>query len=164
MPKRSKGRFQHFRWASGTPRVEVEEGCLLRETFEAVFGFPSGLVVEVEVKAQPGRARVSKVTTYEHEEQGIAGLSVERVSMSQLLSQAVVGMAWLENRDRVTAMAAVRRAGRRRVPDDRLTDVAKAFLEGGIPAVKAAVNVEQRQAYRLVIRARDKGLLPEATR
>jgi hypothetical protein len=95
----------------------------------------------------------------ESDDRGVTGLRVDGIPVAKMLEQAVELMSWLSGQGTYQSRRDARTATRRRVSAGRLRQVAAAYERGGIEAVMEAEVVEERQAYRLLRRAREAGLV-----
>ena len=159
-----------------TPSLYVDPGALDRVTistsdgqavavprsFSAVYDVRPAGVVRLELRADHGRVRVAELQVTEAEDgDGLTGLTIDGIPLGRLLERAVTQMTFLSSTvglpaSREAAAQASRR--RRRMTDDRLREVANAYARGGTRAVMDAESVSERQAYRLLRRARDAGM------
>lgn len=130
--------------------------------FTAVFDLEVG-TVELDVAAEPGRARVTQLRVSEHAGDGVTGLTVSKISVARLVERAVANMTFMPTPSTMkVAGAATRR--RRRVSDNRLQEVAEEHATGGIAGIMESENISERQAYRLLRRAREAGFAEEDDR
>lgn len=150
--------------AGPTHRVVIGEASgrplSVPEVFTALFEVDPAGAVEIDVETEAGKSRVTAVRVVELERRGVTGLTVGRLPIGDLLVAAVDRMARMGSGGAPT-LAAARSASRQRVSGDRLAKVAAAYREGGIAAVIEVEPVSERQAFRLVARARAAGLLDE---
>ncbi len=160
--------------AGRVPTVRLDGDVTVPEQFRVGF-VVGGKNVELLIRAERGRARVSTMTISERDDVGISGVSVSKVPEHRLLEHAVAKVAewlspsWPEDQDDPVAKArrsdVARSATRRRVSDERLERVG-AILRGGgdVKAVREAELVGERQAWRLIRAARTAGFAEEARR
>jgi hypothetical protein len=163
-----------FSWDEATPEVDLGGGVRVPPAFRAhLFYSRLGGEVYIDVAVEGGRARVAAVHMSESPGVGITGVSIEQVSIRRVLDSAVQAMsfyaAWLSGRAPGTdvaaylsgrapgagAVVAVRAATRKRVSDDRLARVLEAAESGGVDAVMEQESVGERQAFRLIKRAKE---------
>jgi hypothetical protein len=137
-------------------RAENGRSIAVPSEFLARYPLP-GATVDLTIKAQAGKLRASMLTVTEDGEQGLRGVTLDGISIAQLLEDAGERMAWMSGAG--TASPLVGPATRRRLSDDRLREVAEAYRSGGIDAVKEQQHVGERQAWRLRRRAVEAGLL-----
>jgi hypothetical protein len=155
-----------FLYPGQTRKASLDGGAQVLERFAARFDFPTASV-EIEVVTNDGRSRITTMHIEETDQRGVTGVVVGRVSASQLLGRAVHGAAWISSAPtgltleafqvdarRVNAAAGV--AIRRKMSDDRLARIT-AILDGGgdVNNVMEAEHVGERQAFRLIKRARE---------
>lgn len=135
-----------------------ERDVSLPPVFTAQYDLGGTGLVELEIRAETGRLRVTRVSIEERGADGVDGVSLGGVPIRRLVDRAASSMASFgAGRDR--AMTAVQKASRRRLSDDRLRLVADAFTAGGIQAVMDSEHVAERQAWRLKRAAVEKGFL-----
>ena len=123
----------------------------------------------MDVVAEGGRPRVVAVRMSESPGLGLTGVSIEQVSIRRLLDSAVEAMSLvprpvIDEAGTMTAyepgatpeqaMVAVRSTTRRRVSDNQLARVFDAAEAGGVEQVMEQEHVGQRQAFRLIKRAK----------
>ena len=139
-------------------KVEVEPGRAVPRSFTAKFDIDGVGRVDVDVESEPGRARIAAVRVSEPSPgRGVSGLTIGRMSASKLLEHAVSGVLFVTaNTGATRADEVAARVIRRRMSDERLTRVAATLAAGGgVKQVMADENVGDRQAWRLIKRARE---------
>ncbi len=141
-------------------RVPLSDGLTVPEEFMAKFLLSSGVTVELEVRVAAGRARAVSVSIFEPPGAGLTGLSINGVTVASLLETAVTGLAWVTNSAGSTSVrTAAGKTTRRRVNAERLARITE--IVGDRPPAEAvddvakAEHVSERQAYRLIERARE---------
>lgn len=147
---------------------EDDRNVTVPAAFSAVFDLRPAGAVRLDLEADHGRIRVVAVQVTEVNGDGVTGLTLDSVPLSQLLSRAAESAAFMASTvgfpDAREAAASASRRRRRAVGDDRLAAVGEAYERGGIEAVSETEGVSERQAYRLLARARAAGLAPEGER
>jgi hypothetical protein len=134
--------------------VPLDEGRVPNK-FTAAYKTRKGHRVELDVVAEPGRTRVEQLRITATGDQGVLGVTIDDVSLQEFHRVATTMAAYLEGSgDGPGVRRAARTATRRRITADRLTAVLEAFDEGGVAAVKTLDDCGERQAYRLVKRAK----------
>jgi hypothetical protein len=149
----------------GVDRVPLDdEGREIPREFSAVFDETPRLgVVEIDVAASRGHARVDAIRIRERNGAGVSGVTLDGVPLERYLEEAITVFARLslQGDEGGAGRRSAIRATRKRVTDERLSAVADAWREGGVDAVIALEVVSERTAYRLRARAIEAGLLTE---
>lgn len=147
--------------------VDIGDGVYVPDVFTARCRLDTGTIVEIEIAAEPGRARATEVRVSEVQGRGITGLTIDGTRLHQLMRRATQTMAFISTppsgarheafkSDVGRERQAAGRAVRKRVSDARLSKVAEIIDNGGdVEDVMAAEHVGRRQAFRLIARAKE---------
>ena len=169
--------FMTFSWDPRVADAELGDGVGVPSSFTAHLIYSRVGAVELDVVVEDGReeglARVVAVRVRETPGSGVTGMSIAQVSIQRVLDSALAAIAVLPRfamddadppavsriyeptRTLEEATVVVRSATRKRVSDERLARIG-AILNagGGVEEVMAAEHVGDRQAFRLIARAK----------
>jgi hypothetical protein len=154
-----------FSW---DPREETTlgGGVTVPKAFTAHLRYRSMGPVDLDIVVEGQRARVVALRANEASGLGITGMSIAQISIQRLLDSAVEAIATIRpvygddgtmhpsDPSSEEAIAVVRAATRRRISEERLAGVLEAAEAGGVEQVMAKENVGERQAFRLIKRAK----------